>query len=54
LFAQEPIEAGELLVEYIGEVIRLKVGDVREALYQRDGIGSSYLFRCGTCTACAC
>ncbi|RKP07820.1 hypothetical protein THASP1DRAFT_16529 [Thamnocephalis sphaerospora] len=45
LFAMERIEAKEMVIEYIGEVVRQKVADHREKMYERSGIGSSYLFR---------
>ncbi|KAI9230368.1 MAG: hypothetical protein DHS80DRAFT_12596 [Piptocephalis tieghemiana] len=45
LFAGERIEPGEMVIEYMGEVIRQAVADHREALYERRGIGSSYFFR---------
>ena len=45
LFALEPISMGDLVIEYIGEVIRHKVADTREKMYEKLGIGSSYLFR---------
>lgn len=45
LFAMEHIEAGEMIIEYIGEKIRQKVADLRELAYEKQGIGSSYLFR---------
>ena len=45
LFAMERIEANEMIIEYIGEKIRQKVADTREREYERQGIGSSYLFR---------
>ncbi|KAJ3356844.1 hypothetical protein HDU83_009656 [Entophlyctis luteolus] len=45
LFALEPIQADEIVIEYIGEMIRQKVADHREKLYEKSGIGSSYLFR---------
>ncbi|KAI9366040.1 hypothetical protein DFJ73DRAFT_619421 [Zopfochytrium polystomum] len=45
LFALQPIEANDIVIEYIGEVIRQKVADHREKLYEQSGIGSSYLFR---------
>jgi SET domain-containing protein len=34
-----------MVIEYIGELIRQKVADIREKVYERMGIGSSYLFR---------
>ncbi|KAH8555751.1 hypothetical protein BGW37DRAFT_478411 [Umbelopsis sp. PMI_123] len=45
LFAQERIDANDMVIEYVGEVIRQKVADHREKAYERCGIGSSYLFR---------
>jgi hypothetical protein len=45
LFAMERIEAKEMVIEYIGEVVRQKVADHREKQYEKSGIGSSYLFR---------
>ncbi|KAJ3256155.1 Histone-lysine N-methyltransferase setd1a [Boothiomyces macroporosus] len=45
LFACERIESQEIVIEYIGEVIRQKVADIREKNYEAVGIGSSYLFR---------
>ncbi|KAJ2348102.1 histone methyltransferase set1 [Coemansia sp. RSA 2618] len=45
LFASEPIFQGEFVIEYIGERIRSQLADLREDQYEREGIGSSYLFR---------
>ncbi|KAJ8711311.1 hypothetical protein PYW07_008553 [Mythimna separata] len=45
LFAQEPIAADEMVIEYVGQMVRPIVADVREAHYEATGIGSSYLFR---------
>eukprot|EP01051_Picozoa_sp_SAG22_P017793 SAG22_NODE_2831_length_2171_cov_1.840734_1_plen_272_part_00 len=45
LFTQEPIEADDVVIEYVGEVVRSKVADSREKEYERSGIGDSYLFR---------
>ncbi|KAJ6411803.1 hypothetical protein OIU84_004973 [Salix udensis] len=45
LVAQEPIESEDLVVEYVGELIRPQISDIRERLYEKMGIGSSYLFR---------
>jgi hypothetical protein len=45
LFAEEKIEASEIVIEYIGEIIRQKVADHREKAYEASGIGSSYLFK---------
>lgn len=45
LYAMERIARGEMVIEYVGEIIRAAVADKREKLYERQGIGSSYLFR---------
>jgi histone-lysine N-methyltransferase SETD1 len=45
LYALENVEAGDLIIEYVGQVIRQKVADIREIRYEKRGIGSSYLFR---------
>ena len=45
LYAMERIARGEMVIEYVGEVIRAAVADKREKAYERQGIGSSYLFR---------
>jgi [histone H3]-lysine4 N-trimethyltransferase SETD1 len=45
LYAMERIVRGEMVIEYVGEIIRAQVADKREKVYQRQGIGSSYLFR---------
>lgn len=45
LYAMERIGRGEMVIEYVGEVIRAAVADRRERTYERQGIGSSYLFR---------
>lgn len=34
-----------MVIEYIGELIRSNIADVRERHYEQIGIGSSYLFR---------
>lgn len=43
LYAMEQIPAGEMVIEYVGESIRQQVADKREKMYERQGIGSSYL-----------
>ena len=48
LFALEDIPADEMVIEYVGEVIRSLVADERERHYESMGIGSSYLFRLDT------
>jgi len=45
LFALEPIAAEEMVIEYVGQVVRHKVADIREKQYEAIGIGSSYMFR---------
>ena len=45
LFARDTIPAEEFLIEYVGELIRSSLEDIREATYERSGVGSSYLFR---------
>jgi histone-lysine N-methyltransferase SETD1 len=45
LFAKEMISEGDMIIEYIGEIVRQTVADHRERAYERLGIGSSYLFR---------
>eukprot|EP00897_Mesotaenium_endlicherianum_P004387 jgi/Mesen1/3977/ME000210S03220 len=39
LFAVLPWKQDELVVEYVGEVVRSKVSDIREARYKQQGIG---------------
>ncbi|KIM21052.1 hypothetical protein M408DRAFT_81062 [Serendipita vermifera MAFF 305830] len=45
LYALERIPKGDMVIEYVGEVIRQQVAEGRERAYERSGIGSSYLFR---------
>lgn len=45
LYAMEAIPANDMVIEYVGDVIRAAVADKREKEYERIGIGSSYLFR---------
>ena len=45
LFTRESVQADEMVIEYVGEVVRHDVGNVREKRYEAVGIGSSYLFR---------
>eukprot|EP00116_Pleurobrachia_bachei_P004107 sb/3464369/ len=45
LFAQEPIIADEMVIEYVGQVVREIIANIREVKYEKMGIGSSYLFR---------
>jgi histone-lysine N-methyltransferase SETD1 len=43
--AGEPIAPNEMVIEYMGEVVRQRVADYREQMYEKEGIDSSYLFR---------
>ncbi|CAH0549275.1 unnamed protein product [Brassicogethes aeneus] len=45
LFAMEPIAADEMVIEYVGQMVRHSIADLRETKYEAIGIGSSYLFR---------
>ncbi|XP_056628758.1 histone-lysine N-methyltransferase SETD1B-A isoform X2 [Triplophysa dalaica] len=45
MFAEEPIAADEMIIEYVGQSIRQVIADMRESRYEKEGIGSSYLFR---------
>ena len=45
LYAMEKIVRGEMVIEYVGEIVRAQVAEKREKVYERQGIGSSYLFR---------
>jgi histone-lysine N-methyltransferase SETD1 len=45
LYAEENIAGNDMIIEYVGEKVRQRVADLREINYQKQGIGSSYLFR---------
>jgi histone-lysine N-methyltransferase SETD1 len=45
LYAEENIAVNDLIIEYVGEKVRQKVADMREIRYEKQGVGSSYLFR---------
>ncbi|CAH8447275.1 unnamed protein product [Schistosoma turkestanicum] len=45
LIALEPIAAEEMVIEYVGHVVRKGVAELREHQYEAKGIGGSYLFR---------
>ncbi|XP_020268336.1 histone-lysine N-methyltransferase ATXR7 isoform X2 [Asparagus officinalis] len=45
LVALEPIDAEDFVIEYVGELVRCRISDLRECQYEKMGIGSSYLFR---------
>jgi len=44
-FALEHISGNDMVIEYLGEIVRQKVADIREKRYEKLGIGSSYMFR---------
>ena len=45
LYAEENIAANDMIIEYVGDRVRQRVADLREAKYDMQGVGSSYLFR---------
>lgn len=45
LFADESIQANEMVIEYVGEILHQQVAKKRECKYKRYGISSCYLFR---------
>eukprot|EP00456_Euglypha_rotunda_P057242 TRINITY_DN47269_c0_g1_i1.p1 TRINITY_DN47269_c0_g1~~TRINITY_DN47269_c0_g1_i1.p1 ORF type:complete len:102 (-),score=22.27 TRINITY_DN47269_c0_g1_i1:10-315(-) len=45
LFSSQYFAAHSLVIEYMGEVIRKKVADLREKEYEDTGIGSCYMFK---------
>jgi len=45
LYADEPIPAESIVIEYRGLLVSSKVCELRERIYERQGIGSSYMFR---------
>jgi histone-lysine N-methyltransferase SETD1 len=45
LYTQENINANDMIIEYVGEKVRQRVADCREVMYDKQGVGSSYLFR---------
>lgn len=45
LFAMEPIAADEMVIENVGQNIRLSVGDARKRNYEAAGLSNSYLFK---------
>ncbi|OCF54833.1 hypothetical protein L486_07488 [Kwoniella mangroviensis CBS 10435] len=52
LYAMEMIHQGEMVCEYVGELCRAAIADVREQKYLKQGIGSSYLFRIDNDVVC--
>ena len=47
MFALEPIDAGEFICEYHGQIIRMEVADNRERISDRRGFQHTYMFRLG-------
>ncbi|MCO5577242.1 hypothetical protein L7F22_031069 [Adiantum nelumboides] len=45
VFFSEAVEADGFVIEYLGELVRSRIADIREKNYARLGIGSGYLFR---------
>ena len=45
LIANEDIAANSFVIEYVGEVVRNFVADLREREYDATGLGSCYMFR---------
>lgn len=45
LFATEDFYPGNIVIEYVGEIISNPVADKREKEYEEQGIGDCYLFR---------
>ncbi len=52
LYAMETIHMGEMVCEYVGEICRSAVAEIREQRYLKQGIGSSYLFRIDADSVC--
>ncbi|KAI5081751.1 hypothetical protein GOP47_0001494 [Adiantum capillus-veneris] len=45
VFPAEAVEAGDFVIEYLGELVRSRIADIREERYTKSGIGSGYLLR---------
>ena len=45
LYADENIAINDMIIEYVGEKVRQAVANIREDRYDKQGVGSSYLFR---------
>jgi hypothetical protein len=45
LFALEPFAQGDIVIEYVGEVIDNEEADFREIYYEKTGMSDCYLFR---------
>ncbi len=44
LFTSKPVNEGDMVIEYVGEVIRNSIADLREKYYDSRGIGC-YMFK---------
>ena len=45
VYTTEPIKKNEAVIEYIGEIIRLRVADKRQIRYEGEGNNGSYIFQ---------
>lgn len=45
LFALQGFQPGEIVIEYVGELITNKIADYREMEYNFKGFGDCYMFR---------
>ncbi|CAI5733666.1 unnamed protein product [Hyaloperonospora brassicae] len=45
LFLKEPVNEGQMIVEYQGQIVGQLVADARERRYEEQGVGSCYMFR---------
>ena len=45
LFTLEDLKPKDIVIEYVGEIIRNEVADHREMRYEETGIGDCYMFR---------
>lgn len=52
VFAEDFIQKGEFVIEYIGEIISNPVADIREKEYEKAQIGSDYMFRIDSQCVC--
>lgn len=47
LFAMERITANDMVIEYVGEVVRQYIAEKREQLYEQQGIYNCYMYMFG-------
>jgi histone-lysine N-methyltransferase SETD1 len=45
LFTNEDLKPLDIVIEYVGEIIKNEVADLREKSYLEKGIGDCYMFR---------